>query len=247
MIWCWQFSQFGKFGINSIPLTPFEGLLLLQALPLKEKELQVRKAGYRALQKLRVLLITATTLFGLAKRKEIAAAWAGIYLYRLLVILHKAPGRMRFTWQTNFWNTQNINKYSKCPVWALQTKKLKYVIFIAPSSLALESSDKSASSNVLYSRAVIVGASPVASSACLHTQIALVLQCRFAIAMLLCQPLNLFSLQWTNVPVLQYERNPSQNVCIVTFFFLLSDCCLIRSAVSAASIWYVYPVIQSVR
>lgn len=65
-------SQFRKFGIDSIPLTPLEALLPLQALTLKEKELQARKVNYRALQMLCVLLIATTTL-GLDERKEILA------------------------------------------------------------------------------------------------------------------------------------------------------------------------------
>lgn len=59
------FFQFGKFGINSIPFTPLDALLPLQAPPLKEQGVHIRKA----LQILLVLLITTTTLLGFAKRK----------------------------------------------------------------------------------------------------------------------------------------------------------------------------------
>ena len=177
---------------------------------------------------LRVLLITTTTLLCLAKRKEIAAACALIFLCSLLVLLNKAFERNRiFYIATRFWNIQNINKYPKCPVWALQTKKLKQAIFIAPSSLVLESPDKSAASDLLFSRAVTVGASPVASSDCLGTQVALVLQCKSAIAVQLCQPFHLSSLQWTNILVLWYEHYTSQNMCIVTSFLC-----------SQTAVWY---------
>lgn len=197
---------------------------------------------------LHVLLITTSTFFGLVKRKEIAAACAWILLYSLLVILNKAPERIRcFIWQTSFWNMQNINKYPECPVWALQTKKMKHAIFIALSWLALESTDKSAASCTLCSGAMTVGASPAASSVCLSTEIVLVLQRKFGIAMLPCQPYNLFTLQWTNMPVLLNGCNISQNMCIVTFLFLLLDCHLIHRAMSAASIWCAYPVIHSAR
>lgn len=52
---------FRKFGIDSIPLIALEAVLPFQGLA-KEKKLQVRKAGYRALKMLYVLLTATTTL-----------------------------------------------------------------------------------------------------------------------------------------------------------------------------------------
>lgn len=84
---------------------------------------------------------------------------------------------------------------------SVNTPKSRNVIFIALSSLALESTDKPAASNVLCSRAV-AGASKVLYSDCLVTLVALVLLCKFAIALLLCQSFHSSCLQRTNMTVL---------------------------------------------